>query len=355
MHELTILNSGSVNAPVNAGNEAYIAGSASGNIDSTDILIYRYRLIGTVTLTGASSIAYSGVGSPAKNEEYEFNYEASVTPAGNTFSIFGVAVPDELLSSKFTAKCVYDGSAWKVKLLPSFDGVGIVDSDRLAASSVTTAKIEDNAVTLAKMAGLAKGKIIYGDASGNPADIELGSADGRMLLGDTSAGVAAVDMSGDATISKTGALTIAAGVIEGDAAASAGDRNIAAATIEPSNLTAGARKDSFSIRLDFDDASKLGGQIFLPVCYNCTVNAVKATLVGAAGSDLTVIIKDAGGTVMTGSQIDVPSATVVGNVITSTVTGNNTMTGGTNMILEPSAAGTLAGHLHLTFCVTRDN
>ena len=58
---------------------------------------------------------------------------------------------------------------------------------------------------------------------------------------------------------------------------------------------------------------------------------------------------------MTGSQIDVPSATVVGNVITSTVTGNNTMTGGTNMILEPSAAGTLAGNLNLTFCVTRDN
>ena len=66
-----------------------------------------------------------------------------------------------------------------VNILPDFAGVGIVDSDRLAADSVTTAKIEDNAVTLAKMAGLAKGKIIYGDASGNPADIELGSADGK--------------------------------------------------------------------------------------------------------------------------------------------------------------------------------
>ena len=345
MHELTILNSGSVNAPVNAGNEAYIAGSASGNIDSTDILIYRYRLIGTVTLTGASSIAYSGVGSPAKNEEYEFNYEASVTPAGNTFSIFGVAVPDELLSSKFIAKCVYDGAAWKVKLLPSFDGVGIVDSDRLATDSVSTAKIQDDAVTLAKLEAAGIGKIIYGDGSGNPKYLTI--QDAEFIIGDTILGATAQTISGDAAISKTGALTIA------NSAVTTAKIDDGAVTAE--KLTAGARKDSFSIRLDFDDASKLGGQIFLPVCYNCTVDAVKATLVGAAGSDLTVIIKNAGGSVMTGSQIDVPSATVVGNVITSTVTGNNTMTGGTNMILEPSAAGTLAGHLHLTFCVTRDN
>ncbi len=310
-------------------------------------------ITGAVTLVGPLAISPSGT--PTNGQNVNVIWNASVTLAGTNITIFGETVPDELAAKNFVAECVYDGAAWVVNILPDFAGVGIVDSDRLAASSVTTAKIEDNAVTLAKMAGLAKGKIIYGDASGNPADIELGSADGRMLLGDTTNGVAAVDMSGDATLTKAGSLTIAAGVIEGDAATIAGDRNIAAATIEPSNLTAGARKDSFSIRLDFDDASKLGGQIFLPVCYNCTIDSVKATLVGAAGSDLTTIIKDAGGTVMTGSQIDVPSATVVGNVISSTVTGNNTMTAGTNIILEPSAAGTLAGNVHFTFCVTRDN
>lgn len=351
MHELTILSSGSVSAPVDAGTLAYTAGSLSGTLDSTDIKIYKYRLIGTVTLSGASSISYFGTAS--KNEAYFFHYEASVTPSGNTFSIFGQAVPSDMLASKFVAECVYDGSAWKVKLLPSFDGVGIIGEDRLAASSVTTAKIADDAITLAKVDAPGTGKIIYGDGSGDPKYLTI--QDAEFIIGDTVLGATAQTISGDASVTKAGALTIGAGVIEGDAAVSPSDRNIAAATIEPSNLTAGARKDSFSIRLDFDDASKLGGQIFLPVCYNCTVDAVKATLVGAAGSDLTVIIKNAGGTVMTGSQIDVPSATVVGNVITSTVTGNNTMTGGTNMILEPSAAGTLTGHLHLTFCVTRDN
>jgi hypothetical protein len=308
-------------------------------------------ITGTVTLTGG--LVVSPIGTPMTGQRVIVTWNASVTPSGNTITIFYETVPTELAARNFVAECLWDGTAWVVNILPDFAGVGIIGADRLAASSVTTAKIADDAITLAKVDAPGKGKIIYGDGLGDPKYLTI--QDAEFIIGDTTLGATSQTISGDATVTKTGALTIAAGVIEGDAAASAGDRNIAAATIEPSNLTAGARKDSFSIRLDFDDASKLGGQIFLPVCYNCTVDAVKATLVGAAGSDLTVIIKNAGGTVMTGSQIDVPSATVVGNVITSTVTGNNTMTGGTNMILEPSAAGTLAGHVHFTFCVTRDN
>jgi len=42
--------------------------------------------------------------------------------------------------------------------------------------TVETADIQDNAVTLAKMAGLARGKIIYGDASGDPAALAVGTA-----------------------------------------------------------------------------------------------------------------------------------------------------------------------------------
>ena len=344
MHELTISNSGSVNAPVNAGNEAYIAGSASGNIDSTDILIYRYRLIGTVTLTGASSIAYSGVGSPAKNEEYEFNYEASVTPDGNTFSIFGVAVPDELLSSKFIAKCVYDGSAWKVKLLPSFDGVGIVDSDRLAANSVTTAKIEDNAVTLAKMAGLAKGKIIYGDASGNPADIELGSADGRMLLGDTAAGVAAVDMSGDATISKAGALTIANDAIS--------TVKIADDAVTAAKLDDDANRVQVVIPVSFESAGEIGA-VDYKICFPCPIEAIHGTVTKPFTSTGTHVFKDNGGTVLTGSQIDMSSALLLGNIVSSTPTANNTFVAGDVIRIETSVSGAVGGKSSVTLCMLK--
>jgi len=52
-----------------------------------------------------------------------------------------------------------------------------IDSEHYAAGSIDTAHIADDQVTLAKMAGLARGKIIYGDASGDPAALAVGSAD----------------------------------------------------------------------------------------------------------------------------------------------------------------------------------
>ena len=50
-----------------------------------------------------------------------------------------------------------------------------IDSEHYTDGSIDTAHIADDQVTLAKMAGLARGKIIYGDASGNPAALAVGS------------------------------------------------------------------------------------------------------------------------------------------------------------------------------------
>jgi len=58
-----------------------------------------------------------------------------------------------------------------------------VTTGHLIDANVTTAKIADDAVTLAKLAGLARGKIIYGDSSGNPAALALGS-NGTVLKSD---------------------------------------------------------------------------------------------------------------------------------------------------------------------------
>jgi len=51
-----------------------------------------------------------------------------------------------------------------------------VEASELADDAVDTAAVADNAVTLAKMAGLVRGKIIYGDASGDPAALTVGTA-----------------------------------------------------------------------------------------------------------------------------------------------------------------------------------
>ena len=59
----------------------------------------------------------------------------------------------------------------------------IITVAHLADSAVETAKINDNAVTLAKMAGLARGKIIIGDSSGDPVALSVGS-NGQVLTSD---------------------------------------------------------------------------------------------------------------------------------------------------------------------------
>ena len=59
----------------------------------------------------------------------------------------------------------------------------IVNADINASADIAGSKIADNAITLAKMAGLARGKIIYGDASGNPAALTVGS-NGQSLVSD---------------------------------------------------------------------------------------------------------------------------------------------------------------------------
>ena len=67
--------------------------------------------------------------------------------------------------------------------------------------------VADNAITLAKMAGIARGKLIIGDASGDPAYLAAG-ANGKLLVADANGDPSWTTVSGDATIS-AGAVTIA--------------------------------------------------------------------------------------------------------------------------------------------------
>ena len=53
----------------------------------------------------------------------------------------------------------------------------------MATTKVKTSNITANAVTLTEMAGLARGKIIYGDSSGDPTALTVGSS-GQALTSD---------------------------------------------------------------------------------------------------------------------------------------------------------------------------
>jgi hypothetical protein len=101
----------------------------------------------------------------------------SATSTLKTIVVSGTATVGDLkVSNTVTlSSLVISGTATLGAMLVSgtatFSTVPILPDD-----TIETADIQDNAVTLAKMAGLVRGKIIYGDASGDPAALTVGSA-----------------------------------------------------------------------------------------------------------------------------------------------------------------------------------
>ena len=95
---------------------------------------------------------------------------------------------DQLATDAVTTVKITDANVTAAKLASdSVTTAKITDANvttvKIADTNITTAKIADDAVTLAKMAGLTRGSIIYGDSSGNPAALSLGS-NGQVLTSD---------------------------------------------------------------------------------------------------------------------------------------------------------------------------
>ena len=85
----------------------------------------------------------------------------------------------------------------------------VVNSEHLAAGAIDTEHIADNQVTLAKMAGITRGSVIVGDASGDPSLLAKGTS-GQFLQSDGT-DPSYVTMSGDvASLASGGAVTLAA-------------------------------------------------------------------------------------------------------------------------------------------------
>jgi hypothetical protein len=328
---------------------AIASGTLNVNVDRSPASLVSLasivRINGSVTLTGNLNISPSGTA--LKNTTIKVLWEASVTItplSGNQVFIFGEAVPDELAAKNFVAECVYNGSAWVVNILPDFAGTGIIGSHRLASDSVTTTSIADNSVTLAKMAGLAKGNIIYGDASGDPAIVNLGAVDANLVVGDTTNGVAVVAMSGDATIAKTGALTIATSAVT--TAKIADDAVTAAKLDDDSNRT------QVVIPTSFESAGEIG-VLEYKICFPCTIEAIHGTVTKPFTSTGTHIFKDDTGTVLTGSQIDMSNALTLGNIVSTTPTANNTFVAGDVIKIETSVSGAVGGRSTIVLCMLK--
>ena len=89
-------------------------------------------------------------------------------------AITGAKIADDAIDSEHYT----DGSIDNAHLADD-----AVDSDEIAAGAIDTAHIADNQVTLAKMAGITRGSIIYGDASGDHAALEKGTETSVLTAG----------------------------------------------------------------------------------------------------------------------------------------------------------------------------
>ena len=216
-----------------------------------------YKLTGTRVLTNNFEITPSGT--PNEGMFVAMDYTGSITPGVGpyTFKIFNTEVPSSWMVRKLKIWCEFTNGAWSVYILPSLDvhgsiglqmiDTGIVDNTtlgvsgstgqfiikvggvaalQLATNAVETAKINAKAVSLDKMADLARGSIIVGNAAGVPAALNTKTA-GYIIIGDGT-DVKSIAVTGDIAISAAGVTAIGGGKVVADmiAAMAVGDSHI---------------------------------------------------------------------------------------------------------------------------------
>ena len=157
---------GSANIDLPGVNSA--GNQATSGLAATATILATARTIGGVSFDGSANINLPGVN--AAGSQNTTGSAATLTTAR------AIA-----LAGNVTGTANFDGSAGISITTALADNT--VDSAELVDGSIDTSHIADDQVTLAKMAGLARGKIIYGDSSGNPAALALGS-NGQVLKSD---------------------------------------------------------------------------------------------------------------------------------------------------------------------------
>ncbi len=191
-------------AATTGGNVNVITGAytfPNGPTDSYSV----YRLTGTQTLSSDLDLVASGALSA--NISIRIINESVLTLGGNSLTIFGITVPDAIATQKFIADCVYNGSAWTVVIYPNASVTEFIGTSQLVDDAVTEDKIGDDAVNTDQIKAQTAGSVLYWNASGNPAILDI-STDGMIPIGDATGTVAGYVMSGDATMTKGGVVTV---------------------------------------------------------------------------------------------------------------------------------------------------
>ena len=144
---------------------------ARSAVSGADVLVNSF--------TGNGSTTAYTLGTSPQNENNTQVYLNGVYQNKNTYSTSGTTLTFSTAPANTVSIEVIVLSQTAINTPAS----NSVTTSTIADGNVTTSKINDDAITLAKLAGLARGKIIYGDASGNPAALALGT-NGQVLKSD---------------------------------------------------------------------------------------------------------------------------------------------------------------------------
>lgn len=131
------------NIAIAAANLTLEGGSPAStlNLDETDLLQYYVMTTAGVSLSSSLTIAYGGAGTPPTGMVGMFFFPGGVTLGVNTFTIFGYALSATEALKGAVIAVVYDGSAFKVSVLPAANATEWIETGDIAALAVTNAKI----------------------------------------------------------------------------------------------------------------------------------------------------------------------------------------------------------------------
>lgn len=189
--------------------EALVAGGGTITIES-ESGVTLLRLTGTsITLVGSYNIVTSGTFSDG--DLITTFYNGTLDFDGNTFTIFGKAVPEYLESSNFIAYSYFNGSSFDTYIVVDPSLSGVVDGDSIVTNTINGASILAATILQAKMENLDEGSVLIGNVSGVPTPLDA-KLTGRILIGNATT-LRSLLMSGDLTMDLDGVTTIGNNVI----------------------------------------------------------------------------------------------------------------------------------------------
>lgn len=181
---------------------------ATHTLDST-VVIERYivDLTGTGTMSGNTSITSDLA--DITDSVYVVELPGGFILGAQTFTVFGTALTAAQALNPCMIIARWGGAAFQTQVYTDWSANNTVLLAHMNNDSVGTSEVVDEAISLAKMADLARGSMIVGaTASNRPTALDIKTAD-RLLMGDGTDAVYLTPSGDISVLSAAGAFTIA--------------------------------------------------------------------------------------------------------------------------------------------------